>query len=165
MSRPKIKVKNTWVDYLMEGVSIVSITITFVIFFVYWQKYPSDIPIHYNALGEIDSYGSKWILLILPIIGFLTYLGMSILNRYPYIFNYPIEVNELNAYSLYKIGKRTVLSLKMLICLLLLYISFAQVSSLIYNRVSVKLIIIILFILFITIIPIISALKMSKLKK
>ena len=35
---------------------------------IFWNEHPDMVPIHYNILGEADSYASKIILLFLPII-------------------------------------------------------------------------------------------------
>lgn len=39
------------------------------LFVMQFKELPERIPMHYNAAGEIDRYGSKWGLLLLPAIG------------------------------------------------------------------------------------------------
>ena len=43
-----------------------------------WNGLPSEVPIHWNASGEIDGYGSKetlvFIALLIPTITYLTFL-------------------------------------------------------------------------------------------
>jgi len=162
MPRPRIYLKKTILDYFFESISIISLACSFFIIAYYWAKYPNSVAIHYNALGQADSFGSKWLLLILPLTGFLTFLGMTYLNRFPHIFNYPVEVNENNAKLLYTIGKRTISFMKMTVCLLVLYITCSQAFSIIFNRSGISIFIILLFVLLLIITPIYAAVKMNK---
>lgn len=165
MKRPRIKIKNTFLDYLLEIVSLACLMGIIILFLLYWIKFPNIIPIHYNISGEADSFGSKWILLILPIAGIFTYFGMTFLNKYPHIFNFPVEVTDQNVFQLYKIGKRTILSLKTVISLMLLYICFAQVLTFVFQRTGMLSVVIILFFVVVVIlIPIFAAIAMAKTK-
>ena len=47
------------------------------------------IPLHINIHGEVDNYGSKWELFILPAIALLIYLLMWWLERNPQLYNFP----------------------------------------------------------------------------
>ena len=40
---------------------------------LFWGRLPEQIPGHYNGAGEIDRWGSKWELLLLPVFGVLMY--------------------------------------------------------------------------------------------
>ncbi|HQB22239.1 MAG TPA: DUF1648 domain-containing protein [Bacteroidales bacterium] len=162
MSRPKIYIKKTRLDYFFEGISIISLALTFIIIAYYWGKYPNSVAIHYNALGQADSFGHRWLLLILPLTALLTYIGMTYLNKFPHVFNFPVEVSERNAELLYKTGKRTISFMKMIVCLLILYINISQVSSMIFNRSGINIFIILFFILCLIVAPIFAAFKMSK---
>ena len=162
MSRPRIHIKKTRLDYFIEGISIISLALSFVLLTYYFGKYPSSVAIHYNAIGQADSFGSRWLLFILPTTGLITYVGMTYLNRFPHIFNYPIEVSVHNAEVLYTIGKRTISFMKMTICLLVLYITFSQTSSMIFHRSGVNVFIILIFLLCLGAAPIYAAVKMNK---
>ncbi|WP_344978061.1 DUF1648 domain-containing protein [Compostibacter hankyongensis] len=63
---------------------------------------PDIIPVHYSGTGQVDGYGSKSALLILAAIGTFLFIGMTILTRYPFIFNHPTGITETN-----KVGQRT----------------------------------------------------------
>ena len=58
---------------------------------------PEIIPTHYNEAGEADSYGDKLNILALPIISTLLFIGLTILNKRPHLFNYPSEITKENA--------------------------------------------------------------------
>ena len=62
---------------------------------------PDTIPIHFNLKGTPDGYGKKLNLLITPLVSTVIYIGMTIINRYPHLFNYPVKINEKNAVEQY----------------------------------------------------------------
>ncbi|MDR1273079.1 MAG: DUF1648 domain-containing protein [Odoribacteraceae bacterium] len=49
------------------------------------------LPVHYNTSGQVDGWGGKWFLWLLPLIATVFYAGLSLLGRYPRILNYPRE--------------------------------------------------------------------------
>ena len=53
---------------------------------------PARIPVHFNALGQADGWGSRGSLLGLPIVAILLYILMTVVSRYPAVFNYPVRV-------------------------------------------------------------------------
>lgn len=164
MSRPRIKIKKEIVDYVVEIISIASVILSFWITVFYWNKFPNNIVILINQSdGQVESFWSKWIVFIIPIISALTYIGISFFCKYPHIFNYPVELTEKNATKLYTIGIRTISFMKMTLCLLFLYISYAQVQSIVFHS-NMSLFIILSFILIIALTPIYPIIKMVKLK-
>ena len=54
-----------------------------------FQGINEDIPIHFNAAGEPDGYGSKYSLLFPIILGWVIYISNLILLRLPKIWNVP----------------------------------------------------------------------------
>ncbi len=79
---------------------------------------PDTIPIHFNASGRADSYGNKGTIFILPIIASIVFIGLTILNQYPHIFNYLTEITEANAVYQYSIVTRMIRFFKVLIAVL-----------------------------------------------
>jgi hypothetical protein len=63
-----------------------------IIIFVYtrWNQIPQQVPTHYNAIGEIDSWGNKDIIIFLPEISILLYAFMTIASYYPQSVNVSI---------------------------------------------------------------------------
>jgi len=123
MERPRIKIRLTTFDYIVEIFSILSVLGSIVLYVIYRINPPEVVPMHYNIHGEVDGYGgSKAVLIILPIINILTYAVLTILNKYPHIFNFPTAVTEENAFFLYKSSTRMVRQLKLLIALLIAFL-------------------------------------------
>jgi uncharacterized membrane protein len=68
---------------------------------------PSEVPIHFNLAGEADGWGSKYVLLILPLIGLFSILALEEVEKRPYMHNYPAHINETNVRQFYAISIRT----------------------------------------------------------
>jgi hypothetical protein len=92
--------------------SIVGVVFLFFLVVVYWSQLPDSIPIHYNAAGKPDSWSGKWSLLILPIIGLVLYIGLSILTRFPHLYNFPWKITEENKERQFHLAQMLVLSIK-----------------------------------------------------
>lgn len=116
--RPKIKMprtKNEWIwDFIGYSFFIGSIIILVVV----WSKLPQEVPAHYNALGEVDRWGSKWELIILPMIGSFLGLMMQVFEKYPEWHNYPERFNESNAEQFYLHSRKLINQMKN-ICLMI----------------------------------------------
>lgn len=107
-NRPKIDVELEGIDRAMEwaGFALVVLTWAWVIYF--YPSLPDTIPTHYNASGEVDGFGSKPSLLILPVQATILFVGLLLLSRKPRLYNYPVSVTPENARRLYKAGSRAI---------------------------------------------------------
>ncbi|WP_033827088.1 SdpI family protein [Bacillus andreraoultii] len=115
--RPKIKLPKTKSEWIFDSIGYTTYIASIVFLIGIWGRLPDKVPAHYNLAGEIDRWGSKWELLILPIIGGLTLIFMQILENYPEIHNYPSRLNEENAAQFYLISRKMLNQLKN-VCLL-----------------------------------------------
>jgi len=134
--RPRIKIRPTALDYTIEVFAVLSVLAVIILYAIYWTKAPEIVPIHYNIYGEADGWGSKTESLSLPITAVFFYIGLTILNKYPHIFNFPTTVTEQNAFSLYKIATRMMRWLKLLLCLLFAYMIWHELRIIITNQES-----------------------------
>jgi len=109
-SRPHIKIPLTTLDYLLEIVSLLVVLATIILYAAYWIFSPEE-------------YSIKIVLLFtLPVTSVSMYAMLTILNKYPHIFNFPVNVTEENAFFLYKTATSMMRWIKMLCCLLFAYI-------------------------------------------
>lgn len=92
--------------------SLVGVVFLFFLVVVYWSHLPDSIPIHYNAAGKPDSWSGKWSLLILPIVCLVIYIGLSILTRFPHLYNFPWKITEENKERQFHLAQMLVLSIK-----------------------------------------------------
>jgi uncharacterized membrane protein len=77
-----------------------------------WASLPDRVPIHFGFDGRPDSWGRRYILLALPIVAILLYVGMSVMSRYPHTYNYPWRITEENAEWAYRSARLLVGLLK-----------------------------------------------------
>lgn len=69
-----------------------------------WSRIPGTVPTHFNAAGIAYSYGGKEILWIEVIAATVILLLLSLIEKVPSIWNFPVAVTEENKERLYKIA-------------------------------------------------------------
>ena len=70
---------------------------------VKWKELPELVPMHYNFQGEIDRYGKKSELLIVPIFGWVLVFLLGVVSRFPKIWNTGgLELTDENREYVYK---------------------------------------------------------------
>ena len=128
--RPRIQILPTTTDKWLDVISYL-LLILLIAYPVYsYASLPNTIPVHMNIAGEVDRYGSKAIILLLPAVGVFQFILLTILLRYPHIYNYPGKVTEQNALIVYTAGLRfmRIIRLWALIILILVTVSFIRVA-------------------------------------
>lgn len=127
--RPKLKVPYSALERTIQSATRILLAWYFVYLIVQWGDLPAKVPMHFNGKGEIDRWGSKGELIILPIIGLLIYAGMAALSRFPHIFNYPVKITEENAARQYALARTMICWLNLEIVALFAYIGWASIQA------------------------------------
>ncbi len=68
-----------------------------------WDEISDQVSAHYNASSTIDRWGSKSELLILLALGWIIYLGMATITRFPSAWSAVVHVTAENKEQVYKI--------------------------------------------------------------
>lgn len=89
-----------------------------------YPSLPDVVASHFNAKGEPNGYGNKTFILIIPSVATLMYLVFFIVNRYPHLHNYMINITEDNALKNYRFSTRIVRIVGTLSMVLLAYITY-----------------------------------------
>lgn len=134
IKRPRIKIPLTKLDIYLEFMTGLILVIYFVILDLSWFKLPNIIPSHFNFAGEIDAYGGKSALLILLFIVLALYVLLSIISKFPHVYNYPVEITEENAEKQYRNAIRLMRVMKFVIVVIFTYIQYAIVRSAINQK-------------------------------
>lgn len=79
---------------------------------------PDSIPTHFNLAGQPDAWGSKGSVWMLVVVNIVIVGGLTLLSRYPKVFNYPAPVTEENAQTLYRAGEQMMVWLACLVAIL-----------------------------------------------
>ena len=83
---------------------------------------------HINIHGEVDNYGSKWELFILPAIALFIYLLMWWLERNPQLYNFP-NSKKHSRKEQEKIGVELISWLKVITVLIFVLIEILMITN------------------------------------
>ena len=128
--RPRIKLQLNQTDKILEIVGWISVVGIWALPLINYSILPEIIPIHFNGAGKANGFGNKTHIFILPIISTLLFIGLTILNKRPHIFNYPSQITKENAVHQYTNATRMMRVLKLVIVLLFGLIIFKTIENL-----------------------------------
>lgn len=127
-NQPKIVPPVTPLQQFFNTVALVAL-IGFVIFFLLkWPGLPNPVPRHFNAAGEPDAYGSKYFMMLLPLLAIGSYILFNFLYKRPHTFNYPVKITEENAERQYRLVLEMMSALNAGIIIAFFYISWRTVA-------------------------------------
>ena len=69
---------------------------------VRYAQLPAEIPSHYDFYGEVDSYGSRASLWVMPVIGIVCDAVMLAVSFFPQLWNVGTSVTALNRALVYR---------------------------------------------------------------
>lgn len=101
-------------DRLMNWLSLLLLLGTTVFLVVSWPHIPAEVPMHFNALGEIDRWGGKGGLLVLPVIGWAVYVLMTVVEHFPSLWNTGVQITVENRARVYRLLGHLLSTLKLL---------------------------------------------------
>ncbi|GKV55356.1 hypothetical protein NCCP2222_13030 [Sporosarcina sp. NCCP-2222] len=125
--RPKLNIPKTLLEKVADLLGSI-VFISWIGYLVYaWGQLPDQVPGHFDAAGNIDRWGSKWELIILPIIAALLTVFMAFLEKHPEWHNY-MNLNESNIEFQYKNSRLLLNIMKNEILVFFAYISFNSIQ-------------------------------------
>jgi uncharacterized membrane protein len=127
--RPRIKIPLNTHDFAIEFLGLSFLIILIIIPLIYYNRLPERIPVHFNAAGTPDGFGSRSSLFILPATGLFMYLLLTVLAAFPHIFNFPVTITPENAEVQYRLATRLLRILKTVILILFSFISWMSVRT------------------------------------
>lgn len=129
MERPRIKPPLTTADRIAEAACWLLFIALWVIVIFTYNQLPSTIPTHYNFAGEADGSGSKATILVLPVLGTISFAGLTALNWFPHVFNYPATITAENAEKHYTNATRMIRYLKLSVIIVIGLIELKTVKA------------------------------------
>ncbi len=127
--RPKLKIQLTPTDHVIELLGWGVLLALWVWTGTSYSSLPDTIPTHFNAAGEADGFGRKVSIVGLPVIATLLYIGLTVLNRFPHIFNFPTPITQGNALRQYTNATRMIRYLKLILVLVFTGISYQTIQQ------------------------------------
>ena len=110
-------------DKLMNRLSLLVLVGSVVFLAGYWKQIPAEVPMHYNAAGEIDRWGTKAELLILPVIAWLLYGLLTVVEQVPSAWNTGVKVTAENREQVYALLGHMLSTLKLLVMVMFAWIT------------------------------------------
>lgn len=149
-ARPKIDMPMSLLNTLLTILTFLLLIGNIVYIGVVWSSLPDRIPTHFNESGKVDGFGGKESLWGLTVVCFILWAGLTLLERFPHIYNYLVEITEQNALRQYKNAQLMINLTKTEITLLFIYLSWKSIRialghEIFYITVEVPFILIILF--------------------
>jgi len=138
MERPVLKIELNFLDWVKEIIAASSVLGLFGILIFYFPDLPDKIFAHFNAAGEVDRFGSKASIWVLPIVSVLLYLGLTGLNQFPHIYNYPVRITAENVYPQYRIVSKMIRTLKTVIMIFFFYTIYMTIHIGLGNHDGLK---------------------------
>ncbi|MCC5925753.1 MAG: DUF1648 domain-containing protein [Bacteroidetes bacterium] len=129
MPNPKIAIQKESIDYVIERAGFIGLIVLIAVPAYYFGSLPEEVPRHFGADGNPTAWAGKGIIWLLPSMGLILFVKMSILAHFPHIYNYPTKVTEENAERLYRLATRMIRSLNTLIVFVFLYITYSSILT------------------------------------
>jgi uncharacterized membrane protein len=127
--RPKLKLPLSRGDVLLEMLAISLLFICWVFAIYGFYILPDSIPVHFDMSGKVTRFGSKFNIFVMPLIATVLFIGMSILNKHPHVFNYPYPITPENAEKQYRSASRLIRWLKFMMVALFLFIDIVIIQA------------------------------------
>lgn len=126
--RPKLKLELTKIDKIVEIMGWLLICANWALVINTYKSLPNIIPTHYNGAGLADGFGDKSMIFTLPLVATVLFVGLTILNRFPHIFNYPTDISTNNALKQYTNATRLIRYLKVVFVVIFGLISYQTIK-------------------------------------
>lgn len=94
-----------------------------------WNHIGDNVASHYNSVGQIDSWGSKSSLIILPIITIIVNISMSGVLFCPQALNVPVKITEENYVKVYDLTRDLMNFTKIAINISFLYMTIMSANG------------------------------------
>lgn len=124
-----MKIKKNKYDIIVNLLSFLCLIGVVIFLIISWETIPTKIPGHYNAAGEIDKITDKSSLIMLLVVGWIMFIGLSVVEKFPQIWNTGIEVTEQNKEKVYRILKNMIGTVKLLIALVFSYLTLHSITG------------------------------------
>jgi len=105
--QPKTEIEK-WCDWLVWALLLLMGMMTA----SHYRDLPERIPTHFDISGAVDGWGSKKTIWLLPSASVFLVGLLSLANRFPQMFNYPVKITPENAQRQYILARQFLAVLK-----------------------------------------------------
>jgi uncharacterized membrane protein len=126
--RPKVNLPLTPTDRIVELSGWIALFVLWIGIWWYYPSLPDNIPAHFDVNGQVNRYDHKNTIFLLPAIGSIIVVGLTVLNRFPHLFNYPTTITAENALVQYTYATRLIRYLKTTILFVFLFLTYTTIQ-------------------------------------
>lgn len=119
--QPIVKIRLSKFNKFLELISFCALALLWIMTIYLFIHLPTVIPIHFHLKGNISRSESKNIIWLFPAIATLLIFGLTLLNKYPHRFNYPVNITEQNAERQYSMATQLIRVIKCSIVLVFIF--------------------------------------------
>lgn len=83
-------------EIFLELSAVVGLLFHGLVILKWWAILPSAVPTHFGPSGLPDAWGSKTSLTMLPVVSVILYITITLLSKFPNLYNYPCRITEQN---------------------------------------------------------------------
>jgi uncharacterized membrane protein len=91
----------------------------------YWPTLPARVPMHFDAAGGVDGWGPRGSVWVVPVVAAVLYGVLTLLGRIPHVYNYPWPITAENAERQYRLARRCLAAVKLVMMVSFLGITLA----------------------------------------
>ena len=125
-----MKIKRKKFDIILNVLCWIILVSTMLFLIITWSKIPDTIPMHYDSAGNIDRFGSKLEILVLPIIILIVYTFITIIEKFPEAWNTGVKVTEENKERVYSTLLHLISTIKFIMVGMVAYLTVHTALSL-----------------------------------
>jgi hypothetical protein len=128
MKRPRLSIPRTQAEVfcdLIAAAVVIGITVYLI---AIWASLPASIPVHFNFSGQVDRWGNRNVLFLTSAVMLAMYTGLTILQRFPHIYNYPFGLTPENVHRQYQVARQLLTLIKTEVVCLFAFIQWQTVS-------------------------------------
>jgi len=124
-----MRIKNNIFDNIINIICLIQLIGITIYLAVAWNSFPEQVPAHFGVGGVVTRYGGRGNLLVGPIVAWLSFGLICIIERFPQIWNTGVRVTQENKYQVYQIIKSLLSVAKLIMVLLLVSITIFQLQA------------------------------------
>ncbi|MDF2589452.1 MAG: hypothetical protein K0S41_3293 [Anaerocolumna sp.] len=140
-----MKIKYTKIQKAIELITILLMISMILYLVIIWDTIPDKIPGHYGINGVVDRLGNKGELISLPAFSIFLYGLLSIVTKFPSMWNLPVQVTDDNRADVAKEVRSMLLYMKLEIVIIFFYILICASNALPLGVWFLPVVIVILF--------------------
>ena len=111
----KLKLPHTLPQKVLEGLTVGVLLLQFLLPLVLWKRLPDPLPTHYNAAGEVDAWGSRGTVFLMPGLAAVMWLSVQLViyKVDPRNWNMPFRVPYGREIPVYSAAKTTLIAVNL----------------------------------------------------